>query len=79
MSKTPKRLSPAPFVAWANHGLPLPDGYDSFLAYAVACMDTRALELENLFGENSNYPSRAEFLKAVEAEYRALCKKAGVV
>ncbi len=78
MSEIPKQLSPAPFVAWANHGLPPPDGYDSFLAYAVACMDTRALELENLFGEASNCPSSAEFLKAVEAEYRALRQKAGV-
>ncbi|HTD05223.1 hypothetical protein [Undibacterium sp.] len=73
-----KLLSPAPFVEWANHGLTPPEGYDSFLAYAIAGMDTRALELHGLIADSNDSPSREDFSKEVAAEYAALCKKAGV-
>ncbi len=78
MDNLKKLVSPAPFVEWANHGLTPPEGYDSFLAYAIACMDTRALELQGLFADNNDGPSREDYSKAVAAEYAALCKKAGV-
>ena len=47
--------------------LPLPTGFTSWLAYAVATMDTRTLNIESLAGDGPEV-SREEFQAAAEAE-----------
>ena len=71
--KNPSNL--APFAVWAGHGLRPPEGYNSFLEYAVATMDTRSLELKDIFSDENNRPSREDFRQAVKAEFDALCNK----
>ncbi len=46
---------------------PPPDGFTSWLAYAVATMDTRTLNLESLAGDGPEV-SREEFQAAADAE-----------
>ncbi|KRB85148.1 hypothetical protein [Noviherbaspirillum sp. Root189] len=79
MTNPKNPVNPAPFVLWANHGITPPAGYDSFLAYAVATMDTRSLELDGMFSGMENAPSREDFTQAVAAELAALRQKAGAV
>jgi len=45
------------------------------LEYAVATMDTRSLELKDIFSDENNRPSREDFRQAVKAEFDALCNK----
>ena len=78
MAEIKKSVTPASFVAWADHGLPPPEGYDSFLAYAIAHLDTRSLALNHLFTDEPNKPSQEDFARAVSAEFSALCERAGI-
>lgn len=52
-----------------------PDGYASWLDYAIATMDTRSAEIESLLLDNP--VSRAAMREAVRAELVALRRKAG--
>lgn len=49
-----------------------PTGFDSWLDYAVECMDTRSAELEHLFDDTGATPSRAAIEQAVRKELAEL-------
>jgi hypothetical protein len=70
-----KSIKSRTIAAWAGHGLRPPEGYNSFLEYAVATMDTRSLELKDIFSDENNRPSREDFRQAVKAEFDAICNK----
>ena len=55
---------------------PPPQGFASWLDYAVATCDLRRVELEYLFREGGG-PSREAMRQALEAELRALRQAAG--
>lgn len=57
-----------------------PQGYSSWLDYAVDCMDTRSVELERVFdkGKDSGGPNHTEMRLAVQAELEELRQRAGV-
>lgn len=59
---------------------PPPEGYATWLDYAVDCMDTRSVELERLFeeGVGAGGPTRDEMDQAVRAELEELRRRAGV-
>lgn len=54
-----------------SDNIPLPDGYTSWLDYAVDTLDTRALEICNLF-DNIPAPERAQIIDAARRELQEL-------
>jgi len=57
---------------------PPPDGYGSWLDYAVATMDVRSLELAALFSDGPSPHTRDAFREAAMAELSALRRAAGL-
>lgn len=55
--------------------IPLPQGYTSWLDYAVDTLDTRTLEIYSLF-ENGTTPGRDQIREAARRELRELRAKA---
>jgi hypothetical protein len=53
---TTKSIKSRTIAAWAGHGLRPPEGDNSFLEYAVAMMDTRSLELKDIFRMRTTAP-----------------------
>lgn len=58
-------------------GLSPPVGYESWLVYAVAMLDTREVELRRLFSDEE-YVSRDEIRMAVWEELNELRERAGL-
>ena len=56
---------------------PLPEGYDSWLEYAVVTFDTRGAELLWLFDDKVSV-SRDEIKSALWADFNALRQRAGL-
>ena len=52
--------------------VPLPDGHDNWLDYAVATMDTRSVQVEQMFSETGEWTSREAIIEAARAELVAL-------
>jgi predicted nuclease of restriction endonuclease-like RecB superfamily len=61
----------------ANKPIPLPEGYDSWLEYAVATFDASAAELIWLFDDNISVSSD-EIRKALWADLNDLRRRAGL-
>lgn len=60
-----------------NKVTPLPEGYDSWLEYAVVTFDTRGAELLWLFDDEVSV-SRDEIKSALWADFNALRERAGL-
>lgn len=60
--------------------LATPDGYTTWLDYAVDCIDTRTVELEYLFEESlgSDGATREQVRQAAKAELMELRQRAGI-
>lgn len=56
---------------------PPPDGYSSWLDYAVATMDTRSLQIEQLLEDDGEPISRDAARAAAQAELDELRRRAG--
>lgn len=56
--------------------LPVPEGYSSWLDYAVENFDTRQLALDGLFGEEDLYADRVAVRDAARRELHALREQA---
>lgn len=54
-----------------------PDGYASWLAYAVETMDTRSAEVERLFDDAEPAVTREQMREAVQLEYASLLQRTG--
>jgi len=77
-----KRLVPIPASSVEepeNRPAP-PEGYATWLDYAVDCVDTRSVELESLFenGPAEGAPTREAIRLAVKAELDELRQRAGI-
>jgi hypothetical protein len=57
---------------------PPPDGYATWLDYAVDTMDTRSPQLDQMLQENAPEHSRESMRRAVQAELASLRKLAGL-
>lgn len=53
-----------------------PDGYATWLDYAVACMDTRAVEVSLSLGDTPSPPTQQAMRNAAKAELEDLRNRA---